>query len=140
MREIKFRGLTTKEDWVIGSLVVTNSFIKHMPKQHSKNWIVTSSFGNGGWFNIRGRTYVKEKTVGQFTGKKDKDGIDIFQDDLIQNESGRIGRVLWNGNCLSWDSFAVNCSGGYFGMNPAHWSECVKVIGNAHDNPELSYN
>ena len=42
-REIKFRGVTTKGEMVFGSLVVTNAFVPHMPKQHTKTWIVESS-------------------------------------------------------------------------------------------------
>ena len=60
---MKFRGLNTKGKWVYGSLVETTSFIKHRPKQHTKTWIVESSFGNGGWFNIQRRQYVKPDSV-----------------------------------------------------------------------------
>jgi len=81
--EYIFRGLTTKGEWVHGSLVTTNAFVKHMPKQHTKHWIVTSAFGNGGWFNIRLRSYVKPETVGQFTGLKDNQGTDIYADDVV---------------------------------------------------------
>jgi len=59
----KYRGLTTKGNWVYGSLVETTNFIKHKPKQHTKTWIIESSFGNGGWFCIQRRHYVKPESV-----------------------------------------------------------------------------
>ena len=65
-----FRGVNIKGELVIGSLVVTNSFIKHLSKSHTKTWIVESSFGNGGWFNIMKRQYVKPETVEQLVNKE----------------------------------------------------------------------
>ena len=61
--EIIFRGKNTKDEWVEGSLVTTNRFIRHKPKNHSKHWIVETSFGNGGWFNVQGKQYVKSDTL-----------------------------------------------------------------------------
>lgn len=54
-----------------------------MPKQPSRTWIVTSAFGNGGWFNIQCKHWVSSTTVGQFTGLKDNQGTDTYFDDTI---------------------------------------------------------
>jgi len=63
MKDILFRGKNMNGDYVEGSLIITNMYIKHRPKQHTKHWIVTSSFGNGGWFNIIRREYVLEDSI-----------------------------------------------------------------------------
>lgn len=65
-----FRGLNTKGNLVVGSLVVTNCFVKHLPHSHTKTWIIESSFGNGGWFNVLKRQYVKPDTVEQLINKE----------------------------------------------------------------------
>lgn len=66
----KFRGRNKKDELVIGSLVITTSFIKHLPKSHTKTWIIESSFGNGGWFNVLKKQYVKPDTVEQLINKE----------------------------------------------------------------------
>jgi hypothetical protein len=65
-----FRGTTKKGNVISGSLVITNSFIKHMPNTHTKTWIVVSAFGNGGWFNVLLREYVLPETVEQLVNKE----------------------------------------------------------------------
>lgn len=82
-RLIEFRGLATNGEFVYGSLVNNCAGLPNGVGQNTKTWIVTSAFGNGGWFNIRCRQYVRPETVGQFTGLLDCKGAKIFEGDRV---------------------------------------------------------
>lgn len=95
-RLIEFRGLATNGEFVYGSLVNNCAGLPNGVGQNTKTWIVTSAFGNGGWFNIRGRQYVRPETVGQFTGRLDINGsglLKVFEGDIIDIDGKIIGSV-----------------------------------------------
>ena len=84
MKEILFRGLTTKGEFVYGSLVNNCVGLPSNPKQNTKTWIVTHAFGNGGWFYIRERHYVYPATVGMFLGIWDSEATQVFEGDICR--------------------------------------------------------
>ncbi len=136
MREIKFRGLNTKGEWVYGSLVNTTHGISHKPHNRTKTWIIESAFGNGGWFNVTKKQYVNPETVGQFTGSQDNNDIDTYEGDIARCIATKktLGCIVF----IS-DSFEImkNIGEG----KPPYFrdmsSYAFEVVGNIHQNPEL---
>ena len=122
MREILFRAKLADEDtWVEGSLVVWKGD--------------TMIYTDRGFPHFMGNFLVEPETVGQFTGLTDKNGVKIFEGDIVigydvwGKEYGR-GVVTWNEICSGWyyDNFKSMYNDGI---------SIYKVIGNIHDNPEL---
>ncbi len=72
----------------------------------------------------------------QFTGLKDKNGKEIYEEDIIKTETEKAMQVSWN---VHFASFCLDRDGWmfthYFGeaVDP----EQLEVIGNIWENPEL---
>lgn len=136
MRDIKFRGLNTKGEWVYGSLVTTTHGIPHMQSTHTKTWIVESAFGNGGWFNVTRRQYVKPETVGQFIDRQDSNGTYIYEGDKIQKTAVIMGDHDFFG-VVKFREGSFWIDNGREAIPVFCETAELKVIGNVHQSPEL---
>jgi uncharacterized phage protein (TIGR01671 family) len=110
-RDIEFRGKATNGEWVIGGYIQNEEVICTQ----------TASI----------KFFVDPDTVGQFTGLKDKNGVKIFEGDIVSNSLG-IGIVVYDN-----DSFVICWMGSKRTESVFYNSEWIEVIGNIHDNPEL---
>lgn len=76
---------------------------------------------------------VVPETVGQFTGLTDKNGLKIFEGDIIAGKTGVFG-IRWS------KTICCFVAGESFKMVPYMTRGTMKdyeVVGNIHDNPEL---
>lgn len=144
-REVKFRGkVKGTNKWVYGG------YYKHLKRTLSPigdsikeddylHLIITSGFSDWGMPKQLEYYEVDEKTVGQYTGLKDKNGKEICEGDIllyssnyktvVNYKNGAFIRNYGNSNIyLLYDSFIDDkCLVDY------------EIIGNIYDNSELLF-
>lgn len=129
MRIIKFRGKRIDNGaWEYGDLIENQgrNFIYHATSK------TTLEDNDDGRITITA-IEVDPATVGQYTGLKDKNGKEIYEDDILLDESGAYGVVWYSMGCFCVD-FGEGFDLQYF-TDRIH--EICYVAGNVHDNPEL---
>ncbi len=128
MREILFRGKRVDNDeWVQGSYVNYRTIINTI------DYIVDES----------GDKYLGlPKTVGQYTGLKDKNGTRIFEGDILiyvvdgEYDVNEKYLVVFDNDEAAFRT-KFYCEGKYRCYEDIIPCENFEVIGNIHDNPEL---
>lgn len=138
MREIIFRGKRTDNGgWVFGNL---NDFRDCKTITIVKDCSIIDS------------CEIIPDTVGQYTGLKDKNGVRIFEGDIIKSEQdGMIGVIRFgeyqttnsgNGECHL--GFSIEWYGKYSDLlrrDLGWWVKFgntdINIFGNIHDNPEM---
>ena len=141
MRKILFRGETEQGEWLYGYLVKGN---------------YDTGFGIIEDHVDKGLQYVKEETVGQYTGLTDKNGNKVFEGDICRvvyldrrcDSNGKhyevanvmIEEVVF-GKGAFWFKTTVEGIALYhpigFDIYGEQKIKYFEVIGDIHDNPEL---
>ena len=139
MREMLFRAKTADEnEWIYGDIFHSGAYPKIMRIHDYKNHVNYA---------------VNPETLGQYTGLTDKNGMKIFEGDMIKYEETSGRSVLYGAiNFGKYGTYPDNPPymyniGFYINWlnNPLLRQELgfwvgqrgIVIIGNIHDNPEL---
>lgn len=145
MREIKFRGKSiSSKEWVKGNYCVDEEFYdnggigcNYREGMQEIHYII-----NGKIVDI-----VYPESVGQYTGLKDKNGIEIYEGDIIKaehdnfhdgEEENRPEYKPWIGEIVFLDGhYSIETKEEY---SPAIFNiriKSIEIVGNIYDNKEL---
>lgn len=131
-REIKFRAIHEGSNKMVYGNLIKGTFegkpftqIEHSDSDDFYQW------------------HFKTETVGQFTGLKDKNGVEIYFDDIIRfkgnyTEEAKCGYFIAK---VDFDGFKIVLKSGDLEWDARGETEgfdyTCEVIGNIHQNPEL---
>ncbi|MBU3807741.1 MAG: YopX family protein [Candidatus Phocaeicola faecipullorum] len=122
-RKIKFRGKTESNQFIFGDLIQYENGDTAIGEKEITGYGYEAT-------QISNRTKVDNGTIGQFTGLHDKNGKEIYEGDIISNESYKGVVVYKNG------SFVLDL-GKSCGCVYLFCLDSLLVIGNIFDNKEL---
>lgn len=148
MRKILFRGKSISSgEWVYGTVefhLVDGDLTK--TKQDA---FITYDYMDKIGKVYRDMFKVIPETVGQFTGLIDKNGKEIYENDIITSFGFEIDKIYNKGSsdefatqkkvpglhCVKWKESGAMFTFGRYGIVPAKFS--MEVVGNSFENPEL---
>lgn len=124
-RTIKFRGKTPQGEWVYG-------FYHHLTRKANTHFIIDED---------NNHVEVIPSTVGQYVGISDKNGIEIYEGDVIKSDVEILNTIVeyktiresryGQGDYTEWNYMGFCISKSWSRDYP------IEIIGNTTDSPEL---
>jgi uncharacterized phage protein (TIGR01671 family) len=141
MREVKFRAKTKNgSPWQYGYYVKQEKVLIPVGENKNKDSHYIFHTGSADWNMPRQLVMVEidPETLGELTGLNDKNGVEIYDGDIIKSGGIDQGVVKWNEDELTYElNRGVFSSQEGWQPMPLSIPVDLKVIGNVHDNPEL---
>lgn len=90
-------------------------------------------------------TLISDAPLMQYTGLKDKNGVEIYEGDILRNNKhcDQAVEVYWKGceiaddNWIKFGEWGFRKAESDARVNYAIYQHAVEVIGNIHENPEI---
>lgn len=118
MREIKFRAWDTEnKTWTFATL----------------GDLICGACTKKGDKPLSGAKQVWE----QYTGLKDSNGKEIYEGDILQDESNDTAVVIWREHHAEWCIKWIHMGREDSLSRCMEWGHLNEIIGNIHENPEL---
>ena len=125
MREIKFRAWDKE-----------NEYMYYDVGLHPLNCKSCMTISSEGLYYNNSKPEHNHELM-QYTGLKDKNGKEIYENDIIKRNNGNKYIVEWNKEHSKFELFRIKDRYPVDFMELSAWKEQVEIIGNIYENPEL---